>query len=150
MSHCVSACADAVSWLLLLLLSVDVSLESGEAHHLLSAVEASSVESDVPLAPPPSFPVVTPDFLLSFRAAVPVLPVSFRIAFLGSPLSSHAAAAADAQPPLELREEPKVKSSKLSSPKLMWTSLQTTNSHIPRLSTSLRMWSGHEVGMASE
>lgn len=102
MSHCISACADAVSWLLLLL-SVDVSLEIGEAHLLPSAVGASSVESDVPLAPPPFFlPVVTPDFLLSFHVAVP--PVSFQAAFLGSPLSSHAAAAG-AQLPLELENQ---------------------------------------------
>ena len=101
MSHCISACADAVSWLLLLL-SVDVSLEIGEAHLLPSAVGASSVESDVPLAPPPFFPVVTPDFLLSFHVAVP--PVSFQVAFLGSPLSSHAAAAG-AQLPLELENQ---------------------------------------------
>ena len=101
MSHCIFACADAVSWLLLLL-SVDVSLLSGEAHLLLPAVEASSVESDVLLAPPPSFPVVTPDFLPFFHAAV--LPVSFQVVFLGSPLSSHVAVAAgaDAQLPLEL------------------------------------------------
>ena len=86
-SHCVSACADVVAWLLLL--SVDgVSLEREETHCLLSVVGASSVGSDVPPAPPASFLLVTPGFLLSFHAAALVLPASSHVVFLGPPLSS--------------------------------------------------------------
>lgn len=110
-SHCVSACVDAVSWLLLL--SVDgVSLEREETHRLLSVVGASSAGSDVPPAPPASFLLVTPDFLPSFHAAAPVLPASSHVVFLGSPLSFHVASlgsplfshavVADAQLPLGL------------------------------------------------
>ena len=64
-----------------------------------------SMQNEVPivseLQTPPSR-THPPDFLPFFHAAV--LPVSFQVVFLGSPLSSHVAVAAgaDAQLPLEL------------------------------------------------